>query len=1509
MAHLLSMLEREDLLWDEFLHILKEFNNDYVLQNARALAGLRAIDKNSSDEVVRESIRDLGLNLPNEILDISLEKMRAFFYHLPNFEQCLGTEKFSKFISFILDSGFDIIPLWTADYKNFYEQPLGKLLEDGGEWYKTSHVRLLPEWGKLDQAFDTTIDLELLRVLQAKGLAQASDVGADAKDLGEKVLQQVLDYKLVDLFYRFAPLELVLEKLTYVVKMGGDLLWSGHVTYLNKDYLNLTLPKLIRVIFPKPKKVSALKPIALFATAKHEGGLDRQVPARIEVLVGKEYVEVETPSSIIFKDPLQPTPLKIKFRALGRSFEHVLVLMPSSNLASPSSIDFKLKEFIDENSSIPLRVLGKFDSVREIDDPDQVEWFISSANCAIENNVLKVGKVHEDEQCIITAKYWDQDNKLHVVEKEFTIIDSLKERVPVKLEISGEAQVSQGNSTTLVCKLIYSNGDEETVNPLWQCLSPKVNINPDGIVKSDVVHADYTAKINAMVTVEGVTLKANFFIKFIFDRLVVFKTEIVGPDSVLESTDTQYNCVAYWCFIEHVQDYQRGIKSAEEITVQSGSVPAQWTLGNSATDLKISVINGKVSIPLLNHTTSMTLIANINQPHSSPVSTSKFVTIRPKEDFIQHLNLICSPDIYQNNVYPVKVVGVFESGKSIDLAQDSNASIALDIAQSNSSLQDRAKLYILDNKIYFTGGLSGLARLTCVVDYAHTTADSETLVKTYSNDKLVSIIPKVVKAKGLTTTPPSSNLLPDGRWFIEEESRVFLSTRVSYEDNTEEFVNPNWINELIIPDDDFENTPLTLVNLTVSLRQVVEILTGFSPEHAYMVIAKHIYGHQSSELDGNILRFEDKLGNDITLDLTLATDWSILSNLQELQGYPEFKEITTYSDLEVEQPRTLAQCGRVNDDTEVMVKSIYFNQEFESEIVITNRPETNPNKILSSNVRGPREFYANVQSTSFALYVNFDDGGEEYAVSNDWSLRITNKREAIASLGWNMPESDQKLDEMYPDNLLLDIDQDGYVYPKENATIQFYVTAHYDDGFDVFDKTMESTCHRANMNLHSVEVVGPDTILDTEGSGEGVPHIQYVARVHNQDNTVKDVDATWSMRIDPRHSSDLDGIVLDSTTGKLYVTPQIVDQYVIIEVEYVEEFDTHREIVKSQLPLHIIAERAIESVELSGPDSTVDDTDIQITATAIRKNGESENISSLCEWFVLDGSAGTKVSEGRVSLGKFHTDKTVYIGMRLVQGSRTFEESFSFEVKGQSTLNGLSVSGFKNVRDDSVIQFEAVLFRGTNPTQDFTGPDADCDVQECVTSDCAWEIVSGSEFAEVLDGVVRLAPIYDKTQNLVVKATYVEKGVEVSDVFEVTVHSSMPRYGIGAFGISNQELMQFETINSLSRGGSFTLFVESNDNSEVFAYFCHRKDAGIAHIVESKGRRGYGGWSGSNWDETHHNYSTPEELEDIIAAVGQEPTEITVELDNVTTTYLLYRTFRNNFGIGEFAYFYKNQNS
>jgi hypothetical protein len=102
-----------------------------------------AFDTFSRDvEVQRLNTLGLSVTDPRAMDDAALRRLTQ---NIGMYWYSKGTVDLPDFLSFCLNSPIRLVPLWTLNYKDMYEEgdPLiGTPVWQGGEWFPTTHVRL-----------------------------------------------------------------------------------------------------------------------------------------------------------------------------------------------------------------------------------------------------------------------------------------------------------------------------------------------------------------------------------------------------------------------------------------------------------------------------------------------------------------------------------------------------------------------------------------------------------------------------------------------------------------------------------------------------------------------------------------------------------------------------------------------------------------------------------------------------------------------------------------------------------------------------------------------------------------------------------------------------------------------------------------------------------------------------------------------------------------------------------------------------------------------------------------------------------------------------------------------------------------------------------------------------------------------------------------------------------------------------------------------------------------------
>ena len=186
---------RERTVWKDLVDAFAEVLHLNVEDPIRQLEFLRFLTPDADSRILAEVCRTLGFDLSQDVLNMSIEKFNKLASQLGMYPDTNGTEAFTKFISMMTNGDCSVNYLWTKDYVNYYQDPIGSTLAQGGDWFKTTHV-------ELNMGFSTLSGLQLKA-------------------------GQTLGQKIVEIFYQQAPATLVIQKQTFTVTMPTDEIGFG----------------------------------------------------------------------------------------------------------------------------------------------------------------------------------------------------------------------------------------------------------------------------------------------------------------------------------------------------------------------------------------------------------------------------------------------------------------------------------------------------------------------------------------------------------------------------------------------------------------------------------------------------------------------------------------------------------------------------------------------------------------------------------------------------------------------------------------------------------------------------------------------------------------------------------------------------------------------------------------------------------------------------------------------------------------------------------------------------------------------------------------------------------------------------------------------------------------------------------------------------------------------------------------------------------------------------------
>lgn len=144
---------------------------------------LRFLPPDADPKILSDACRMLGFDLSQDVLNLSVDKFTRIVTQLGMYPDSNGTEAFTKFISLMINGFCDVTYLWSKDYVNFYVKPKGATIDQGGRWFKTTHIELA-------MGFLTLAGLQLKK-------------------------DQSLYARTKEIFYQQAPITLVIERMAF----------------------------------------------------------------------------------------------------------------------------------------------------------------------------------------------------------------------------------------------------------------------------------------------------------------------------------------------------------------------------------------------------------------------------------------------------------------------------------------------------------------------------------------------------------------------------------------------------------------------------------------------------------------------------------------------------------------------------------------------------------------------------------------------------------------------------------------------------------------------------------------------------------------------------------------------------------------------------------------------------------------------------------------------------------------------------------------------------------------------------------------------------------------------------------------------------------------------------------------------------------------------------------------------------------------------------------------------
>lgn len=1488
-AMLIDFLEG-NLAWAELFDVLGQVNDETVLAALEKLLHIRKIDSDTSMDIVEESVRMLGLNLERDIMAMRSASFKKVFDALPDYAQTVGTKDWTKFCSFILGSQFETAPLYTNDYVSFLPTPLGTLIQDGGQWYKTNHVDLMIDSNLIQRGLDLTImqyDEEIvISSLIAIGMAEtvANEwfhdhlfVEPNNVDFTQQVIRaQIFIRRLKEFFYKWAPVELVLDKVYSTIQIARKLFVTAHIVLEPTMRLSLGKP-LVDTKQPLPFPIlRAGEELVFGILIKYSDGTDKTEYA---TALDSPHILSRTDKGVILKEPNSITNITLMVKHEKDLYEIQGKLFPIDTNPDPVNLHITHQPLYG-TASHRVRIYGEFDNGSRSEFVSSSSVRLSTTLGFFEGHNLVLPQVLSDTELEITVEYVG----MFQMERTFKAVasKSVTTRLPVSMKIVAPEVIVHGVDSGIECRVMYNDGEEVSVFPQYSTSTDKVSI-VESIIKSGIQKTDYKATIVASF-MDQLTVTATKPVVFRASKPILAKIELELPEIIQEGMTIYPRAVGI--YVKEIATPEQLQRLDESIIVSREPLKGQWFSSalEDAGVRSLPVIDmntGEFQAPFVSQLTPFRLHFVFSEGSGVRTELRTF-DILNSELRPLGVSINAATKIYSGGVVPLRTFAKWTDDKNYaahvtysleyipsqsaivearleqkavsdsiaasgGTPEDTSGAIdftqkhTLELVETESEAYDtRTETNFKIRGVYYVGDYHGVARVTATYSFEG---------QDHIDVRDIPLVPKrdLVESVEIESLP-----------VYNDQSRTFLRLKAVYQDGRTEYVVGDWFAEW--PDEGDDYTLLEFAPGVFDGLTAITIVEGRAP-----VSTEDFLSMKSSSL-------------------------------------PVFKGLGGIEDLKKTMiTGTVVSFGKVNQTTEVEIHARYFRRETKVDASVIITPREPVDKIVNARIEGATSFGADTTYEGYALAVTYEISGLTKMLDGSYVENAPTQFEMDVSSDWNIADTyyvtkDAEGNSLFEPttDVLGQIDANGYLTPARNEDAAFNIRALFDCGGYTFERFLLVMMTKTNTFLTSLTIMGQDTVWDaaernsTTNYEDGLWYVPYTAEAAFSDGTKYVPEAvTWEIA----DGTSVEGVSISTTTGRLYISVrQLSDGIIVLGAKHTalddstgqdETLSVTRRIQLSTLHTIISAyvELPLDNIEPNKPYSAEMFYTRRSGAEGSSKIPDSNTVKF--EWYALETVPGFEITpDGMFSFASSDSAQEVVIACRLTEQRTSIVESMTVTCLGVGYPLHLNIEGFTNVRDDSVISMKARLDRqGSFSAQD-------------VTDNVLWQITNSRGDTVTIPGVS-----IDRLGNVTlgkllsdvvfgVRALFVEGNWRKENLMYVTAFSSYPYYGSAPWGIDSfpEVTANIKDRMKSSVGGTLVLAPQTNH----YGYFVVRADYGEAEFApasDAKGRinSGWLGWDGAKWPVTGSN-----------GLKGPQPVQVVY--DNLVDVLHIYRTEARAFG-------------
>lgn len=943
----------------DFTEVYADVLNDRIRYPIYQLENIRNVLNLDDPYVVLQTIKQLGFDLPSDFIRHNLNALSQAIPQLSLYAERSGANDYAHTMSFIFGRSIDATPLYTEDYTNFYTQPFGPMLVDGGNWYKTTHIDL----GMQYLASDYTLLLPR---------------GKTIKD------------RFLESFYEFAPWNVVVENFYFMVDIEIPLFISGRIVKQPKRYIDIGIGDLhvadMKIIGPDEVWETSSQQFELQVTLQNgsDGGIEH-IPRRPLLGTapwGASLADIATWDAKPLGNQL------MDFNIPDGHFGYLcypkamgLATFTDTNISIPGGWDgaswpendvgstngpIEIQRQVGDTVSTWYLYRTDFDSLGDVsyqvefehplvDESDEqtnpqsdtfvtqvvtvpADWLSNKTGLISWNGgMASIGAVGLNTNVIISAEYKGRSvSKPVLVKNNASNIRSIY--------IDGPDSLSALETGTYVVKAKTAAGEETIDIPITtQSLLGYMEGNELTVYQID---ADGSIFLSARCDLpDGQVLKAVKKVTALYVDPDIHMTalEITGPAEFYENEVKQYTCIAHYS-----DGSQKGVL-------------AVWNSGCGGVyitpDGELFAATTETDIPL---------VLRATHQYKKTVMTAELpVKFKRRVVTIVHTEILGPNNVIELTRNKYVVAARFSDGSS--------GYVDADWSCNKYHIDDRGIL-----EVGSVGNTPVNLQLTANVD-------GRTAIK---------------QVVAIDTPVTLDNILVLGPDNLREGDIGKYTAYARYSNNRDVEIQPTWsikgapswatvdVNGLV----SFANPQEGIVELVATYR-----LAGRTYEQGKPIVLIP----KSRLIQGLLVSGPNvcEEGKRIVLTATAVYDdgtIEIVSPMWTVQSSDPLNDPEAMADIV--SPGVL-QGRTVERDTKVVAIARYFKEIAEFEITVTPMIRNSPDKPVSSRIIGPTAFYAD-QSGSFAHAIVFEECAAELLVSSDWTIDVDPSVATIDSAGF-----------------------------------------------------------------------------------------------------------------------------------------------------------------------------------------------------------------------------------------------------------------------------------------------------------------------------------------------------------------------------------------------------------------------------------------------------------------------------------------------------------------------------